>query len=287
LNKWGAYFSSPETPDMAREVRSRIHAEIMHDFMEKLPITSIFVPASRASLAVVGSNKAFKDPFLSDFTQYKDFLLSYSDISLNRELADILKVKNIRKNPNDENDLVLEHTDGRTVPSLFSSSGQQELVYLLLLMEKLPEIAFNYGRMLSIFIEEPSAHLFPKEQKALIEGIAALFRKEKKIDTRFFISTHSPYVLNVINNMLKKGSMMKRNSERAKEIDEAIDFPCLNAEELSALFINDDGTKTDMFDPNEEMIFADKIADISYIINDDTIKLDELNNKIISGQVNT
>jgi hypothetical protein len=272
---------------MAQEVRVRIHEEITHDFMNKLPITGIFVPASRAALAVVGSNTAFKDPFLSEFANFKDFLLSYSDISLSHELADILKVKNIVENTKDEGDVVLVHNDGRTVPSLFSSSGQQELVYLLLLMEKLPEITKNgflYGKMLSVFVEEPSAHLFPKEQKELIENIAALFQKKNELNTRYFITTHSPYVLNVINNMLRKGSIISRNQKQTEEINKEIPFPSLFIEEVSASFINEDGTVTDMLDPNEEILFADKIADISYLINEDTIQLDNLSNKLIQAK---
>ena len=283
LSKWSGYFIS-ETPDMAQVVRTRILEEITHDFLYKLPIANMFVPASRAALAVVGSNTPFKDPYLYDFAQNKDFLLSYFDVSLSSELANILKVENIKKNPVDENDVVLVHKDGRTVPSLFSSSGQQELVYLLLLMKNLPAIEFNYGRMLSIFIEEPSAHLFPQEQKELIESIAALFRTEKEKHRRFFITTHSPYVLNVINNMLRKGSTIEkceeRNIGRIDEVNEKISFPALFAGEISALFINEDGTKTDMLDPNEKMLFADRIAEISYMINKDTQKLDAVDDEL-------
>jgi ABC-type ATPase involved in cell division len=281
LSKWSSYFSSPETPDMAQALRVRIHEEITHDFMDKLPIMGIFVPASRAALAVVGSNTVFKDYFLNRFAEDKDFLLSHPDISLNNELADILKVKNIAKNTKDEGDVVLIHNDGRTVPSLFSSSGQQELVYLLLLMQKLPDMHFLYGRMLSVFVEEPSAHLFPKEQKELMEGIITLFREKNELNTRYFITTHSPYVLNVINNMLRKGSILNRNPEKAEEINNKIPFPGLFTEEISASFINGGGTVTDMLDPNEEILFADKIADISYLINEDTIKLDNLSNELL------
>jgi ABC-type lipoprotein export system ATPase subunit len=275
MPEWAGYFTSPDTPDMVRIVRNQIHDEIKHDFKEMLPITCMFVPASRAALAVVGSNTEFKDPYLKDFARDKDFLLSYPDISLSSESADILKVSNIKKNLNDEADVILEHEDGRTVPTLFSSSGQQELVYLLLLLEKLPEIRFNYGGMLSIFIEEPSAHLFPKEQKELIERIVSLFQKRKVLETRFFITTHSPYVLNVLNNMLKKGNIMdkiEKNKERVKELKEKFDFPSLFAREVSASFI-EEKKGTNMLDPKSGIIFADKIDEIAELIDKDTQEL--------------
>ena len=289
MGKWSGYFNFPDTPDMSMEVTKRIHREITHDFLDKLPISTFFVPASRAALSVVGSNTPFKDHFLNEFARSKDFLLSRFDTNLNGKLADILKVKSVQKNPNDVGDVCLEHKDGRVVPSLFSSSGQQELVYLLLLMEKMPEIKFIYGRMLSVFIEEPSAHLFPKEQKELIENIVALFRREKKIETRFFITTHSPYVLNVINNMLKKSSIRKKHPEKAEEIDKKIDFPHLCVEEVSAIFINEYGKTVDMFNPDNEekvdnddkdIILADRIQAISKLINDDIQELFDLEEEL-------
>ena len=285
LQKWGSYFES-DTPDMAQETRIRIHDEITHDFMDKLPIRGIFVPASRAALAIVGSNTLFKDNYLREFASLKDYLLE-PDLGLSRNLADILKVQNIKQNPADEGDLELVHKDGRTVPSLFSSSGQQELVYLLLLMEELPDFWFRYGRMLSVFIEEPSAHLFPKEQKELLENIVSLFRKENRLETRYFITTHSPYVLNVMNNMLRKGRIILRNPEHIEEVDQKTPLiPALFHEEITASFINEDGTSTDMLDPDEKLLFVDKIADISNLINDDTIMLDNLSNELIRMRKN-
>jgi hypothetical protein len=178
LRTWSEHFPKLERPDTARQVRNLIFEEIKHDFDGKLPFSSFFVPASRAALAVTGGNISFKDDYLNDFVSTKAFLLSDIEIGLddnenNNKLAKILKVKNIHKNPKDENEVLLELNDGRTVPLLFSSSGQQELLYLLLLLEQLPRITFGYGNTLSLFIEEPSAHLFPKEQKEIIECITA------------------------------------------------------------------------------------------------------------------
>ena len=281
LTKWCGYFRSPETPDMAQEVRIRILEEIKHDFLDKLPTSTMFVPASRAALTVADIGH-FEDIFLKEFNKDKNFLLSNFDTSLSKELADILHVINIRINPNNKNDILLIHNDGRTVPSLFSSSGQQELVYLLLLMEKLPEIRFIYGRMLSLFIEEPSAHLFPEEQKKLIERIVILFQQKKELETRFFITTHSPYMLNSLNNILKKGALLKKFENRADKINSAINIPHLYSDEISAYFITNEGNWESMLDENKKYLYAEKISNISEAINEDTLKLKELNNELLN-----
>jgi len=292
LKEWGGYFPKDETPDTAREVRNQIYEEIKHDFDDKLPLSSFFVPASRAAMAVVGVSTTFKDEFLRDFARTKEFLLLDLDIGLNNnkndnKLAEILKVRNIHKNPNDESDVLLELSDGRTVSLLFSSSGQQELLYLLLLIEQLPGITFNYGKTLSLFIEEPSAHLFPKEQKETIECIVDLFRNDKKLmDTRFFITTHSPYILNSLNNMLKKGNLLKTYKNMENEINNVVNIPHLCIDETSAYFLGPDPkrkkrfTGKTMFDNDRKYLNADQIASISESIYSDTEKLNDFEYRV-------
>jgi len=291
LKKWSGYFPEEETPDTAREVRNLIYEDIKHDFDNILPLSSFFVPASRAAMAVVGVSTTFKDEFLRDFAGTKEFLLSDLEIGLNNikndnKLAEILKVKKIRKNPNDESDVLLDLNDGRTVPILYSSSGQQELLYLLLLIEQLPGITFRYGKTLSLFIEEPSAHLFPKEQKETIECIVDFFRNKKELDTRLFITTHSPYILNSLNNMLKKGNLLKTYEDKKDEINKAVDIPHLYTDETSAYFFGPDPDKKrkftgeSMFDNDRRYLNADQIESISESIHDDTRNLTDFEYKV-------
>jgi predicted ATPase len=287
LKNWSRYFPEKETPDTARDVKNRIHEEIKHDFDFKLPLSNFFVPASRATITVVSANTTLKEEFLKDFADDKDYLLRNFEILLrNNKLSKILKIKNIHENENDENDVVLEHIDGRTVPTLYSSSGQQELVYLLLLLDKLPIISFKYGETLSFFIEEPSAHLFPQEQKETIECIVDFFRNDKEMDTRLFITTHSPYILNSLNNMLKKGNLLKTYENMEHEINDTVNIPYLYRDETSAYFLgpdpNNEGKfigKT-MFDNGKRYLNTDQITAISESIYEDTEKLDDFEYKV-------
>jgi len=288
LKKWSGYFPEEEKPDTAREVRNQIYEEIKHDFDDTLPFSNFFVPASRAAMAVVGGNTTFKDGFLRDFAETKEFLLSYPEIGLNNKLASILKVKKIRKNPFDENDVLLDLSDGRTVPLLFSSSGQQELLYLLMLIEELPGITFRYGKTLSLFIEEPSAHLFPKEQKETIECIVDFFRNKKEMVTRIFITTHSPYILNSLNNMLKKGNLLKTYENIEDKINDIIKIPHLYMDETSAYFLGLDSdpekegkfTGKPMFDDDRRYLDAEQIHAISESIYKDTKELNDFEYRV-------
>ena len=76
----------------------------------------------------------------------------------------------------------------------FASSGQQEAVWIL-------NILYYYmvGKRKTLFIiEEPETHLYPDAQKTMIEFISLVKNGSNKV----VITTHSPYILGNINNLL-------------------------------------------------------------------------------------
>jgi hypothetical protein len=97
-------------------------------------------------------------------------------------------------------------TDGRTVPFSALSSGQQELLPLVIAIASLRRMPSTRTdpRPHLLYIEEPEAHLFPSAQSRLIQGLAALVSGSSR---RLAITTHSPYVLATINNLIKAGSL--------------------------------------------------------------------------------
>lgn len=74
-----------------------------------------------------------------------------------------------------------------------ASSGQQEAFPLLVALSQFPAP----GR--TLIIEEPEAHLFPSSQITMLDFIV---RQSVARQTSIFITTHSPYLLGALNNLI-------------------------------------------------------------------------------------
>lgn len=105
--------------------------------------------------------------------------------------------------------------DGRMIPFSALSSGQQELLPLAVAIRAmLPTEDRTPARSMArrfIFIEEPEAHLFPRAQNQLIEILASLVSRRKL--NSLLLTTHSPYVLSKINNLIKAGEISRSKNQ--------------------------------------------------------------------------
>jgi len=296
LDEWRNLFTNGNTPDAAQNVRTQIYDRLIHDFSFTFPIGAEFIPAARAIAAITNTKVNpldIQDSFLENFiNEDKDFALGFNKVP-DEIVNKILHLKNIKiKVIKFLNKRTLEATtlDGRTITPLEFSSGQQELIYLLLLISNLNKTTFTYGQTTSIFIEEPSAHLFPDEQKETIQYIVDVFRKlQKKYNNenkkvRFFISTHSPYVLNVINNMLKKGYLIEKannctdGAKKQNMLNEinTLAFPHLDVNEISARFIKKKVESMIKTSENGAYLYEPIIESITQKIDDDYNKVRDM-----------
>jgi predicted ATPase len=296
LETWQTFFGEQNIPNMAEMVRNRIFESIDSDFSNCFPLSAMFIPASRAIAAITNHIKS-RDSFINEFMNLKEFALSFNDSGgISGEVVNgILQFENISIDDDKDKQPVFKLVNGRNISSLELSSGQQELLYLLLLIDDLKRTKFPYGYHASIFIEEPSAHLFPKEQKDAIEFLVASFNELRKKrghnpGHRFFISTHSPYLLNTINNLLEKGRLQKI-AKKMKDIKtresiiskiDALPFPELSIDCVSAYMIEQSGNVMPMINDgdNEPYIYSGIIDKISQEITEKTEKLFKINSEI-------
>ena len=192
-----------------------------------------FVPAGRSFFTSIGKAiAAFEqgrvlDPLILRFgrlyTAYKDTPFFYreekaTDASrrkaIEQSFAELLGGKVERDG---EKEFILTE-DGRRVPFSALSSGQQELLPLVAFLPWL----YNGEADRLCYIEEPEAHLFPAAQSKLIESLV-IACNSTTFNASLVLTTHSPYVLTKVNNLLKAGSISKRLSEsKRKELETII-----------------------------------------------------------------
>ena len=145
----------------------------------------------------------------------------------------------------------------------YASSGQQEAVWIVNML-----FYYMLGKRKTFFIiEEPESHLFPATQKAVVELISLVKNGNNKV----LITTHSPYVLGSVNNLLYADHIS--NGKNDAEIEQVIPRQLwLNFKALGAYYLNN-GKPEDITSKEFEDIDHDVIDGVSGILNEDYEKL--------------
>jgi len=162
-----------------------------------------------------------KDIF-KKFGSFEGLIESYTDNEKEKKqllkikiiIDDILKGKYIIDNWGEK--IIVNNETGEYVYLSNASSGQKESIRIL---QDLFMVILENQKVLRI-IEEPEAHLFPIAQKQTIELLSLMLNMNSS--NQLIITTHSPYVLSVINNLLFAKRVIDKNPEVTKNVNEII-----------------------------------------------------------------
>ena len=146
-----------------------------------------------------------------------------------------------------------------------ASSGQQESIRIL----QDAFIAINSDNNILRIIEEPEAHIFPEAQMYLIQLLAMLLNNKE--ENQIIITTHSPYVLSVINNLMYAHKVGKDNPEKAGEIVNKHSW--LAPERGNAYMLTAANGSERIIDDELGMIKAERIDEVSEQLNEEYNKL--------------
>ena len=265
------------------ELKQIFSHELLEKFNFYFPSKTIFIPASRAAIL---SSSHITDSYLKSFNYLLKFLPMYRDTQLNikDEITAILK-GNIKIK---EENYYLESDDGRSVHLDKGSSGQQEIATFLLLLNKIGQFGYSSCRDIAITIEEMSAHIFPADQKKLIELIVRIYRHFKisirpKTPIRFFMTIHSPLVLDCLNNMFRTWELIRNHTGNRNIIEREIRIPPLNPEEVSAIFMNSEGKMENLMIKSRKILKLN-VHKLTYVYDD--VKKDAKTIKMLSESLN-
>lgn len=151
--------------------------------------------------------------YLSSYTEFTivldDGYLTYLQIDdfLRKTIGGKYKV-----NRSDiEESFILLSSKGISIPVKNLSSGQK---YSLIIFNYLKHYVLS-NHSYRFIIEEPETHLFPAAQSDVTKAIITFANQPKK-DNQVLITTHSPYVLSTINNLLYAGQL---SEDKRTDID--------------------------------------------------------------------
>jgi AAA ATPase domain len=139
-----------------------------------------------------------------------------------------------------------------------SASGIQAIIPLKLVVEynALFDDEFNKH----FIIEEPELNLFPTTQKQLI---GYLSDRCTKGNNELLMTTHSPYVLSALNNLIFAYKVANEVPERAEEVAQIIPREqWLNPEDFAAYYVADGGIRS-IVNPKTGLISENELDSVS------------------------
>lgn len=230
----------------------------MKEFIEKIRLTR----------ARFGSKL---DNVVNDYLKTVQGQIKNADTNIAKELIKkILKAEYV----NDTDGEKLYFDDTHWVKLIYGSSGQQESLWILLLLF----VAILENKKSYIVLEEPEAHLYPAAQRNIVELIALTMNSS---NSRFLVTTHSPYILSSANLLIQSASV--ENYIGANKNEETIIRKQLriSPQKILAYKIGENGKDTlkNIVDKTSGLIESIEIDTISQEINEESDKLDILEMK--------
>lgn len=117
------------------------------------------------------------------------------------------------------------------------------------------------------YIEEPESHIFPSTQKDFVYSLVSMMNGRRKHFC--FMSTHSPYILTSLNNLIQAGELKASSKEKAEGLKERFPARQLISFDEVAAFAMKDGEIESIMDPDFRLISADALDSASQEIADD------------------
>lgn len=248
---------------------------------EGISIQQVYIPAGRSlftslskAVSVLTKNESLDEitrAFARVYMSSLDRIKQHGVEANNQEIfRDIFK-GNLAINGDTE---FIETVDGRHIPLNVLSSGQQEafpLMAFLCSREPRDDIP-NAGMM---YLEEPEAHLFPEAQGKLLKILLAA-RNDKRGFSQIFISTHSPYILSQLNNLLLAAQIHKNYPFLNKKLKEIVRADCwLDGQKVAAYELRD-GKSASIIDRETGLIDGEYLDGFSSALEDEFFQLMEL-----------
>lgn len=194
---------------------------------------------------------------------------------------------------------VLLSRDGTEIPAFYASSGMQSVMPLDVMAHYISdcvgqnaplsmydrnEISKTAGGLSSrrltyqsaqLFIEEPEQNLYPESQRLVVMSLVRSLNKARlngSENSMTVMTTHSPYVMSVINVLLKAAIVDEKGLPQS-----VIDKDCiLPSKSISGYFIDEKGVFQDILDVEIPMLSGNDLDGVSDWVEESISKLNKV-----------
>lgn len=272
---------NPRSAIMLLESLAAVSPGVIPELINGLPVLgehTYFIPAGRSFFATLQRNifsilsgSSEIDPFLTEFGRLYEVFRAHAvpdspqgEVTPTAVTDDKFVKILIGRHVIEDSEDVIETPDGRKIPLSLASSGQQEVLPLLLSLDAIPKM-HKKGRV-SAFIEEPEAHLFPTSQREIIHFLSSIAGAPTNERLQFTLTTHSPYILAALNNTMYASQLLAKFPKKKAAITKAIGKgPFVKAENVGAWLVQG-GEVRSIIDGETGLIQASVIDEVSGVL---------------------
>ena len=277
------------------------------DFEERRYNTKLcFIPSERNLISAVKNlDKTYK---ATDLDVLLNYLLEWDEVKDYYGTKNALRLsvaRNIQYYNDGGADFIYLSQNGKKMPVFYASSGVQSAMPIEVMIDRYSAfvgeraslskhdwkqisddtIKANY-QSVQFYIEEPEQNLYPMSQKDLVLNVVkhmvSANRNEKaRHESMVVMTTHSPYILSVLNELMAEAKLYIKHTEKYIEgVDDFVNYDCfMKPEYYSAYYINDNGTFENLIDSELPMISGIELDGVSDWVEERISKV----NKFIYG----
>lgn len=172
---------------------------------------------------------------------------------MNRFKIGFLKAQYVFSNGID----LVELDNGNVIKLSQASSGMQSVIPLMLVVQQNINTAKKSDHL--FVIEEPELNLYPSSQKDLVEFIIDRINQSKD---KLIVTTHSPYLLTSIDNLIQAGNIGKDKPQLRAEVEKLVPYSLWVDFDLVSCYFFDNGFAKSTLDTEINSIGSSNIDDV-------------------------
>ena len=271
------------------------------DFEDKRYNTKLcFIPSERNLISAVKNlDKSYK---ATDLDVLLNYLLEWDEVKDYYSTKNALRLsvaRNIQYYNDGGADFIYLSQNGKKLPVFYASSGVQSAMPIEVMIDRYSAVVgekaslskhdwkqvsndtskANY-QSVQFYIEEPEQNLYPMSQKDLILNLVNhLIKANKKgeSESNIVLTTHSPYILSVLNVLLSHAKYIDLHPIYDVNVDDIVDNDhYMPSKYYSAYYINDNGAFENLIDPELPMISGLELDGVSDWVEEQISKVNEL-----------